>query len=81
MTLIWIALTGNNVLYVSKPTDDVPHCPANSNRLSWSSFHAAEIEDSHPVAICTMLPLFQDESKSPSMIKHSMNVIKQAVII
>ena len=60
-------------------TDDVPHCPANSNRLFWSAFHAAEIEDSHPVAICTMLPLFQDESKSPSMIKHSMNVIKQAV--
>ena len=47
-------------------TDDVPHCPANSNTLSWSAFHAAEIEDSHPVAICTMLPLFQDKSKSPS---------------
>ena len=25
-------------------------------RLSWSVFYAAEIEDSHPVAICTMLP-------------------------
>ena len=25
-------------------------------RLSWSAFYAAEIEDSHPVAICTMLP-------------------------
>ena len=49
-------------------------------QISWSAFHASmeyhakEIND-----LSVLLPLFQEESKSPAMIQHRMDVIKGAV--
>jgi len=50
--------------------------------LSWSAFHASRITSpttGSNLAIISMLPLFQDSSNSVAMIRHSMNVVQNAV--
>ena len=49
--------------------------------VSWGAYHAAhQVSPSHDLpAISSLLPLFHEQAKSPAMIKHGMNVIKQAV--
>ena len=53
----------------------------HGSNISWAAYHASQQpnEDCHTPAITAMLPLFQDDSKSVAMIRHSMDVIKQAV--
>ncbi len=48
--------------------------------ISWAAYHANQqpTMERHP-AITAMLPLFQDDSKSFDMIRHSMDVVKQCV--
>ena len=50
-------------------------------KVSWSAYHASSMvtNTDSPVDITALLALFQDEAKSPSMIKHALNVVKQAV--
>ena len=47
--------------------------------MSWSAFNAAEQTDDRLTNISVLLPLFPDDSKSIAMMKHGMDVIKQAV--
>ena len=49
--------------------------------MSWGAFHASqtEIMKFDEPAISVMLPLFQDDSKSVAMIRHSMSVTKMAI--
>uniref|UniRef100_A0A1X7TS12 Uncharacterized protein n=1 Tax=Amphimedon queenslandica TaxID=400682 RepID=A0A1X7TS12_AMPQE len=50
------------------------------SNISWAAYHASQLEvHSCLPTITAMLPLFQDDSKSVAMIRHSMDVIKQAV--
>lgn len=52
-------------------------CDSN---ISWAAYHASQQPvQCHPPTITAMLPLFPDDSKSVAMIRHSMNMIKQAV--
>ena len=51
----------------------------NANVISWSAFHAQDETAEKDIDISVLLPLFREESKSVAMIKHSMDVIKQAV--
>ena len=49
--------------------------------VSWGAFRASqtEIMKFNESAISVMLPLFQDDSKSVAMIRHSMSVTKMAI--
>ena len=48
--------------------------------ITWAAYHASmqpPVED--PPAICALLPLFYEKSTTPAMIKHGMDVQRQAV--
>ena len=50
--------------------------------VSWAAFHASKIQPTDinsPIDISVLLPLFDHDSKSPAMIKHAMNIIKDSV--
>eukprot|EP00794_Sanderia_malayensis_P001933 gene1933-2197_t len=53
----------------------------SERNVTWGASHASQTEmmkfDMPPISV--MLPLFQDDSKSVTMIRHSMNVTKMAV--
>ncbi len=52
----------------------------SDSNISWAAYHASrQPAQDCPPAITAMLPLFHDDSKSVGMIRHSMDVIKQAV--
>ena len=55
--------------------------PQSDSNLSWAAYHASKEsgQDTLP-AITALLPLFPDDSKSVGMMRHSMDVIKQAVM-
>lgn len=48
--------------------------------ITWAAFHSNEQRSRNfDVTITSLLPLFPDDSKSVAMIRHSMDIIKQAV--
>ncbi len=49
------------------------------SNVSWASYHACRSEQVVAPASTALLPLFPDDSKSPGMIRHAMDVIKVAV--
>lgn len=53
---------------------------ASDDAIAWSAYHASmqpSVED--PPAKCALLPLFYEKSATPALIKHGMNVLKQAI--
>lgn len=54
---------------------------SDNMQISWSAFHANEVKspEHSTLDISSLLPLFQEESKSPAMIRHSMNVVRDAI--
>ena len=48
--------------------------------LSWSAYHVSSATEKkqHP-ELSALLPVWRDDSKSPAMIKHSLDVVKDAV--
>lgn len=47
--------------------------------VAWAAYHSSLQEStSNPPAITALLPLFYEKAASPAMIKHGMNVIRQA---
>ena len=53
-------------------------------QVSWAAYHAknsysGESNDNSPLTISALVPLFPDESKSVTMIRHSIDVDKKAV--
>ena len=54
----------------------------DNTNLSWAAYHANRQESAGVLPVITaLLPLFPDDSKSVAMIRHSMDVIRQAVIL
>ena len=52
----------------------------SKNVIGWAAYHASRqppIVD--PPALCAMLPLFYEKSATPAMVKHGMDVQKQAI--
>lgn len=49
--------------------------------VSWAAFHASQVTTPNdtPADISSLLPLFQEDSKSVAMIIHTMNVVKRTV--
>ena len=47
--------------------------------IAWAAYHASQKTPTHGLpALCAMLPLFYEKSATPAMIKHGMDVVKQA---
>ena len=52
----------------------------SDSNISWVAYHAShQTAQDSPPTLGTMLPLFNEDSKSVAMIRHSMDVIKQVV--
>ena len=52
----------------------------SDSNISFASYHAShQTAQDSPTTLGVMLPLFTEDSKSVAMIRHSMDVIKQAV--
>lgn len=52
----------------------------NEDKIVWAAHHALQqlpLED--PPSVCALLPLFSEKSSTPSMIKHGMNVQREAI--
>ena len=57
-------------------TDELTHGDA----IAWAAYHASmqpPVED--PAAQCALLPLFYEKSATAAMIKHGMDVVRQAI--
>ena len=70
---VWLKHVNNNLRTVfSKDTN-----------MSWSAFKANSLSIDIPItpAISSLLPLFNEDSKSTAMIRHSTDVIKKAIQI
>ncbi len=51
----------------------------SEDALAWAAYHASQqplTED--PPALCALLPLFYEKAATPAMIKHGMDVVRQA---
>ena len=52
--------------------------------ISWAAYHSSlqqQPTSKDSVSLISLLPLFPDQAKSVAMIRHSMNVVKDAVEI
>lgn len=52
----------------------------STDALAWAAYHSLQqtpAED--PPAICALMPLFYDKAATPAMVKHGMDVQKQAI--
>lgn len=50
------------------------------SNISWAAYHAnKQVVQDRPPTVTAMLPLFNEDSKSMAMIRHSMDVVKLAV--
>ena len=48
--------------------------------IAWSEFHASrQTPSDQPPAITELLPLFNEKAATPAMIKHTMDIQKQAI--
>jgi hypothetical protein len=61
--------------------DHVLHCSSHEDggNWSWAAYHANRITQNTQdlyCAVCSLLPLFFEESTSVSMVRHGMNIIK-----
>lgn len=53
---------------------------ANDDKMVWNAYyalHQLSLED--PPSVCALLPLFYEKAATPSMIKHAMDVQRQAI--
>jgi hypothetical protein len=52
----------------------------SEDSLAWAAYHASQqppTED--PPALCALLPLFYEKAATPAMVKHGMDVVRQAI--
>ncbi|CAG2187850.1 unnamed protein product [Mytilus edulis] len=48
--------------------------------ISWSAYHAVVLPDANKLpAVSALLPLFHEQAKSVALIRHSLNIIRNAV--
>ena len=51
----------------------------SGDTLAWGAFHASAQTEEDPPALTALLPLFYEKAATPAMVKHGMDVIRQAV--
>ena len=58
--------------------NNVNICSSN-DAVTWAAYHAStQIEEDQP-ALTALLPLFYEKTSTPAIVKHGMDVLKQAV--
>ena len=52
----------------------------NDDKIVWDAYHALQQQPSleDPLGVCALLPLFYKKAATPSMVKHGMEVQRQA---
>ena len=52
----------------------------NDDKIVWGAYHALQQQPSleDPLGVCALLPLFYEKAATPSMVKHGMEVQRQA---
>ena len=52
---------------------------SSNDAVTWAAYHAStQIEEDQP-ALTALLPLFYEKAATPAMVKHGMDVLKQAI--
>jgi hypothetical protein len=51
----------------------------SGDTLAWAAFHASAQTEEDPPALTALLSLFYEKAATPAMVKHGMDVIRQAV--
>ena len=52
---------------------------SSNDAVTWTAYHAStQIEEDQP-ALTALLPLFYEKAATPAMVKHGMDVLKQAI--
>ena len=53
---------------------------ARDDAIAWAACHALQQAPSEdPPALCALLPLFYEKASTPAMVKHGMDVQRQAI--
>lgn len=52
---------------------------ADSENLSWAAYHASCNQNDYSKSLGCLLPLFYEDSKSVAMLRHGMDIVKNAV--
>ena len=52
----------------------------NNDKMAWGAYHALhQLSAEDPPGLCALLPLFYEKAATPSMIKHGMDLHRQAI--
>ena len=52
----------------------------SEDAIAWAAYHSSNKEhEKDPPALTALLPLFYEKAATPAMVKHGMNVLKQAI--
>jgi len=52
----------------------------SEDAIAWAAYHSSmQLPGSDPPALTSLLPLFYEKAATPAMIKHGMNVLRQAI--
>ena len=52
---------------------------SSSETVTWAAYHASTQTEEDPPALTALLPLFYEKAAAPAMVKHSMDVLRQAI--
>ena len=52
---------------------------SSSDTVTWAAYHASTQTEEHPPALTALLPLFYEKAATPAMVKHGMDVLRQAI--
>lgn len=51
----------------------------SSDTVTWPAYHASTQTEEDPPALTALLPLFYEKAATPAMVKHGMDVLRQAI--
>lgn len=52
---------------------------SSSDTVTWAAYHASTQTEEHPPVSTALLPLFYEKAATPAMVKHGMDVLRQAI--
>ena len=53
---------------------------SSEDAIVWAAYHSADLpNEKNPPCTSALLPLFYEKAATPAMVKHGMNVLKQAI--
>ena len=52
---------------------------SSGDTVTWAAYHASTHTEEDPPALTALLPLFYEKAATPAMVKHGMDVLRQAV--